>query len=60
MILLNFSHPLTETQVPQVEEATGRPLTQMIGHQVQCNPAQPLVPQVVALADAARLTAAEW
>ena len=60
MILLNFSHPLSEEQVQQVEEATDRPLEQIVERQVHCDAGQPLAPQVVALADSAGLTAAEW
>lgn len=59
MLLLNYTHPLTEEQVQQI--------TQMIGVEpqvravpVQIDQAQPLAPQVVALADAVGLSPQEW
>lgn len=60
MIFLNFAHPLTQEQMRQVEALTGRPLERVIELPAQVDPQQPLVPQVVALADAAGLSPAEW
>lgn len=60
MILLNFSHPLTPTQLQQVEALTGRSVERVIEIHSQIDPQQPLVPQVVALADQAELSPTEW
>lgn len=60
MIFLNFAHPLTQEQIRQVEALTGRPLERVIEIPAQVDPQQPLVPQVVALVDAAGLSPAEW
>lgn len=60
MIFLNFAHPLTQEQMRQVEALTGRQVERVIELPAQVDPQQPLVPQVVALADAAGLSSAEW
>jgi len=60
MILLNFAHPVTEEQKQQIEALTGRPLERVVEVRSQIDPQQPLVPQVVALADQAGLSLAEW
>lgn len=60
MILLNFSHPLTDAHIAQIEALAGRPVERVIEIHSQVDPQQPLVPQVVALADQCGLTPAEW
>jgi len=60
MILLNFSHPLTDEHIAQIEGLTGRPIERVIEIPSQIDPRQPLVPQVVALADQVGLSPAEW
>ncbi len=60
MILLNFSHPLTSGQLQQVEAITGQKVERVIEVNSQIDPQQPLVPQVVAMADRCGLTAKEW
>ncbi len=60
MILLSFSHPLTADHQAQVEALAGCKIERVIEIGSQIDPQQPLVPQVVALADAAGLTPAEW
>jgi hypothetical protein len=60
MILLNFSHPLTPTQLQQVEALTGQKVEQVVEVHSQIAPQQRLVPQVVALADKAGLSPEEW
>ncbi|SHJ33688.1 CRISPR-associated protein Csx15 [Desulfofundulus thermosubterraneus] len=60
MILLNFSHPLSAEQLRQVEELAGRKIERVIEIDAQIDPRQPIVPQVVAMADRAGLTPFEW
>ena len=60
MILLNFSHPLTPNHLAQVESLTGQQIERVIEIPAQIDPQQPLVPQVVALADECGLSPTEW
>mgnify|MGYP005843362907 CR=1 FL=1 len=60
MILLNFAHPITPDHLQQVEALAGQPVERVIEVHSQIDPQQPLAPQVVAMADAAGLTPAEW
>jgi len=60
MILLNFSHPLTQEQLAQVEALTGQPIERVVEVPAQFDPGAPFGPQTVALADACGLTPAEW
>jgi len=59
MLILNFAHPLTEGQRLQIETLIGQPISEVKAIKSQLNQAEPLLPQVVALADAAGLTDAE-
>ena len=60
MLILNYTHPITPAQVAQIRDITGgvEPTIRTIA--VQIDHAQPLTEQVVALADAAALSAEEW
>jgi len=60
MILLNFSHPLTTDHLTQVESLTGQKVGRVVEVHTQIDPQQPLVPQVVALADEVGLSPTEW
>ena len=60
MILLNFAHPLTPEHLEQIESLTGQKVQRVIEIHSQIDPQQPLVPQVVALADKAGLSPEEW
>ncbi len=60
MILLNFAHPLTHDHLQQVKALTGQKVERVVEVHTQIDPQQPLVPQVVALADAAGLSPAGW
>jgi hypothetical protein len=60
MILLNFSHPLTNEHLVQVETLTGRKVERVVEINSQIDAQQPLVPQVVAMADQCGLSAMEW
>ena len=60
MILINFTHPLTQDQKAQIETAVGQPLTAV--HDIPCHfdNQQPFPPQVTDLLDTIPLTAAQW
>ncbi len=60
MILLNFSHPLTSAHLTRVQALAGQPVERVIEVNSQIDPEQPLVPQVVAMADRCGLKAKEW
>ena len=60
MILLNFSHPLTDEQIRSIEEITGQKVEQVVSINSQVDTQQPLAPQVVALADKVGLSPEEW
>jgi hypothetical protein len=51
MILLNFSHQLTNGHLAQVEAITPSKVDQVIEVNSQIDPQQPLVPRVVTMAD---------
>jgi len=60
MLLLNFAHPLTNEHLAQIEHLTGQKVERVVVIDSQIDPQQPLAPQIVALADAARLSPEEW
>ena len=60
MILLNFAHPLTAGHLQQIETIAGHKIERVVEIHSQIDPQQPLVPQVVALADQAGLSPSEW
>jgi hypothetical protein len=60
MILLNFSHPLTDAQRTQVEALTAAPITRDIHLPAQFDHQQPFGPQLAALLAQVLLTPAEW
>lgn len=60
MIIVNFSHPLSEQHIKQVEELTGQPVEKVIEIHSQINPQQPLEEQVLRMVDQVPLSPAEW
>jgi len=60
MILLNFSHPLTDDHLAQVEALTGQHIERVVEVHSQIDAQQPLSPQVVEMVDACGLSPAEW
>ena len=60
MILLNFSHPLTDAQRSQIEALTGQPITDLRHVQTQFDEQQPFAPQLAALMEQIDLTPAQW
>jgi hypothetical protein len=59
MILLNFSHPLTDEQIAQIEALTGQTIGKVIPLPTQFDNGQPFLPQLEALAAQIPLTAEE-
>ncbi len=60
LVVLNFSHPLTDEQLRQLEELTGRKVEHVIDIDAQIDVQRPMAPQVAAMADRAGLTGQEW
>ena len=60
MILLNFSHPLTEAQAAQIEALTGQAIARVMALNPQFDEQQPFPPQVATLLAQLELTPAQW
>lgn len=60
MIILNFSHPLTEEHLARIEALAGEKVERVIEIPAQLDPGMPFAPQVAALADRAGLSPREW
>src|SRR6266545_758482 len=60
MILINFSHPLTATQLAAIETLTQEKAAQFIDVKTHFNETQPYAEQARALVEAVGLTAAQW
>ncbi len=60
MILLNFSHPITDAQRSQIEALTGSGIAREIAAMPQFDEQQPFGPQIDALLAQVDLTPAQW
>jgi hypothetical protein len=60
MILLNFSHPLTDEQLARVQALTGQPVERLISLPAQFDHQQPFEPQLAALLGGLDLPPDEW
>ena len=60
MIVLNFSHPLTDTQRGQIERLAGAPITHLVEVQTQFDEQQPFASQLQTLVGQVDLTPAQW
>lgn len=60
MIILNFSHPITEEQRARIMELSGATVEEVRTVLVQIDQAQPLDVQVRAIVDSIGLSAEEW
>ena len=60
MIILNFSHPLTQEQVNQIEEISEQKVEQIIENEVQFDVQVPFLPQMEKVMAKLTLTPAQW
>jgi len=60
MLVVNFSHPINQEQQDQIVALTGHTIERIIDVPSQIDMQQPLAPQIVAMADAAGLSAQQW
>jgi hypothetical protein len=60
MLILNFTHPLTEEHKAQIESLAGIPIDEVRTIPVQIDQDKPLGLQVNAIVDAAQLSSQEW
>ena len=60
MILLNFSHPLTQEQQAQIEAIAGQPIQRTINTMPHFDEREPFEPQLAALLDQIELSAEQW
>lgn len=60
MLILNFSHPLTQEQCTQIETLANTPIDEVRTVLVQINQSEPLDAQIVAIVDSIALASEEW
>ena len=60
MILVNFSHPITETQHLQIERLADIRLERIVQVKTQLDESEAFMPQVMALVDVAPLSDDDW
>jgi len=60
MLILNFTHPLTEEHQAQIASLAGVIIDEVRTIPVQIEQDEPLVPQIVAIVDAVHLASEEW
>ena len=60
MLILNFTHPLTDEHTAHIESLAGTTIDEIRTIPVQIDQAEPLEPQIVAIVDAAQLPSHEW
>ncbi len=60
MLILNFTHPLTDEHKTQIEALANRPIDNIQTIPVQIDQSKPLETQIRAIVDAVSLTSEEW
>ena len=60
MLVLNFTHPLTQVQREQIEALAATSIEEVRTIPVQINQEEPLEPQITAIIDAVGLSSEEW
>jgi hypothetical protein len=60
MLILNFTHPLTDEHKAQIEALAGVSIDEVRTIPVQIDQSKELIPQVTAIVDEALLTSQEW
>ena len=60
MLILNFTHPLTDEHKAQIESLSGTAIEGIQTIAVQIDQSQPLEPQIRALVESVQLTSEDW
>ena len=60
MLILNFTHPLTDEQRAQIEALAHTSIEEVRTIPVQIDQGEPLEPQITAIVDAVGLSSEEW
>jgi hypothetical protein len=60
MILINFAHPITSSQMEQIESLLGQSIHRVLEINSQIDVNLPLAPQITQMADAVGLTPIQW
>jgi hypothetical protein len=60
MLILNFTHPLTDEHKAQIESLASIPIDEIRTIPVQIDQTEPLGPQISAIVDATQLSSEEW
>jgi hypothetical protein len=60
MLILNFTHPLTDEQRAQIEALAHTSIEEVRTIPVQIDQSEPLEPQITAIVDATNLSSEEW
>ena len=60
MLLLNFTHPITDAQLMQITDLLGRGPSRIIDVKTHVDEQQPLTEQVKLILEGVPLTAAQW
>ena len=60
MLILNFTHPLTEPQRAQITALADTTIEKIITIPVQIEQAEPLAPQITAIVNSVGLSSEEW
>jgi hypothetical protein len=60
MLILNFTHPLTEQERTQIEVLASTSIKDVYDISVQINEQEPLESQITAIVDAAGLSSEDW
>ncbi len=60
MLLLNFTHPLTDAQCAQIEALAGSPIEEVRTIRVQIRHDEALEPQITAIVESVGLSSLEW
>ena len=60
MQILNFSHPLTETQIAKIEELAGKKISGVINIDSQIDTTKSIEEQIAEMLDRTGLTSEDW
>ena len=60
MILINFSHPMTDEQLERITQLLGQPIDTILSFPAQFDQHRPFIPQAAELVDRVGLTPQHW